>query len=32
MKDRQIHGESIMWSTAQRYKKIYRFDVHVGFE
>ena len=32
MKDRDIHGESIVWSTAQRLKKIYWFDVHVGFE
>ena len=32
MKDREIHGESYVWSTAQRKKKLYRFDVHVGFE
>ena len=32
MKDREIHGESNVWSTAQRLKKIYRLDVHAGFE
>ena len=32
MKDRDIHGESNVWSVAQRYKKIYGFDVHSGFE
>ena len=32
MKDRKIHGESNVWSTAQRQKKIYKFDVHAGFE
>ena len=32
MKDRKIHGESNVWSTAQRLKKIYGFDVHAGFE
>ena len=32
MKDRKIHGESNVWSTVQRQKKIYRFDVHAEFE
>ena len=32
MKDREIHDERNVWSTAQRLKKIYGFDVHVGFE
>ena len=32
MKDREIHDESNVWSATQRYKKIYRFDVDVGFE
>ena len=32
MKDRQIYDESNVWSTAQRRKKIYGFDAHVGFE
>ena len=32
MKDRKIHSESNVWSTAQRHKKIYRFDVHAGLE
>ena len=32
MKDRKIHVEGNVWSTAQRQKKIYGFDVHVGFE
>ena len=31
-KDRKIHGESNVWCTAQRQKKIYRFDIHAGFE
>ena len=31
-KDRKIHGESNVWSTAERHKKIYRFDVRVRFE
>ena len=31
MKDREIHGESNVWSTAHRQEMIYRFDVHVGF-
>ena len=31
-KDRDMHGESNVWSTAQKLKMIYRFDVHVGFE
>ena len=32
MKDRKIHGESNVWSTAQRQKKINGFNVHVGIE
>ena len=32
MKNRKIHGESNVQSTAQRQKKIPRFDVRVGFE
>ena len=32
MKDKMIHGENNVWSTAQRQKKIYGFDVHAGFE
>ena len=32
LKDRMIHGESNAWSTAKSQKKIYGFDVHVGFE
>ena len=32
MKDRKVHCESNVWSTAQRLKKICRFDVHAGFE
>ena len=32
VKDRKIHGESNVWSTAQRQKKINRFDVHAGLE
>ena len=32
MKDRMIHGESNVWSTSQRQKRIYGFDIHVGFE
>ena len=32
MKDREIHGESNVWSRVQRWKKIYGFDVHAGFE
>ena len=32
MKDRKIPGESNVWSTAQRQKKIYRYDVHAGFD
>ena len=31
MKDRKIHGDSNVWSAAQR-KKILRFDAHAGFE
>ena len=31
-KDRKIHGESNVWSTAPRQKNIYRFDVNVGSE
>ena len=30
--DRKIHGESNVLSIAFRQKKIYRFDVHAGFE
>ena len=31
MKDRNIHGESNVWSTAQRQKKIYgSIDDHAG--
>ena len=29
MKDREIHGESNVWSTAKRQKKICRFDAHI---
>ena len=32
MMDRTIPGESNVWSTAHNKKKIYGFDVHVGFE
>ena len=32
MKDREINGVNNVWSTAQRLKKIYRFDVSVVFE
>ena len=32
MKDREIHGESNVWSTAQRHRKISAFDVHAVFE
>ena len=32
MKDRKIHGESNVWSTAQSQKKIHGFDVVVEFE
>ena len=32
MMDRKIHGESKLWSAAERQKKIYGFDVHAGFE
>ena len=31
-KDRKIHGESNVWSTAQRQKKIYRFDIYAWLE
>ena len=31
MKDRKIHGESNVCSTAQRLKKIGKSDVHAGF-
>ena len=31
MKDREIHGESNVWSTAQIHKKIYGIDIDVGF-
>ena len=29
-KDRKIHGESNVWSAAQRKKKIFEFDAHAG--
>ena len=32
MKDIDIHGEHNVWSTAQRQKNIYGFDVHAWFE
>ena len=32
MNDGKIHGESNVRSAAQRHKKIYEFDVNVGFE
>ena len=32
MKDGKIHGESIVWSSAHRQKKIYGFDVNDGFK
>ena len=32
MKDGNIHGEGNVWSTAEKQKKIYRFDVCFGFE
>ena len=32
MKDLMIHGESNVWSAAQRQQKIYGFDVHARFE
>ena len=32
MRDREIHGESNVWSAALRQKKIYGLDVHAGFE
>ena len=31
-KDREIHGESNVWSAVQRQKDIYGFDDHAGFE
>ena len=31
-KDRNIHGVSNVWSTAQRQKKSYGLDVDAGFE
>ena len=31
-KDGKIHGESNVWSAAQRQKKIYGCDVHAGLE
>ena len=30
--NREIHGESNMWSTAQRWKRIYGFGVNIVFE
>ena len=32
IKNRKIHGDSNVWSIAQRQKIIYIFDVDVGFE
>ena len=32
MKDRMIHGESNVWSIAQRQNTIYGFDVHAALE
>ena len=32
MKDKKIHSESNVWSTAQRQKKLYAFDITVGLE
>ena len=32
MKDRKIHGESNVWSTAHGQKNIYGVDVNVGVE
>ena len=32
MKDREINVESNVWSTAQRWNKIYGLDVDAGFE
>ena len=32
MKDRKIHGESNVWSIAQRQKKSYIFYAHAGLE
>ena len=32
MKDGEIHGESNVWSTVQRLKKIYDLDGNVGCE
>ena len=32
MMDRRIHGESNVWSIAQRQKEIYGFGVHDWFE
>ena len=31
-KDREIHGESIVWSTAYRQKKSYELHADVGIE
>ena len=31
-KGRKIHGESNVWSTAQRQKKIYRLNVLAGLK
>ena len=31
-KDTGIHGESNVWSTAQWWRQVYGFDVHVGLE
>ena len=32
LNNRKIHGESNVWSTSQRHRKIYGFDVHVGLQ
>ena len=32
MNDTVINGESNVWSTGQRLKRIYRFDLRVGFK
>ena len=32
MEDLEIHSESNVCSTAHRHIKVYRFDVHAGFE
>ena len=32
MKNRNIHGKNNVWSTAQRQKMTYGFDINIGFE